>query len=77
MKYKNNDKDNEKVFKNQQAQCQQTNKSKIFWAEINLTEGFQSSCRKPAAKEVIDLNGAKSSQIVRLPEILELNNFEI
>ena len=40
--------------------------------EINLTEGFQSSCFKLAAKEVIDLNGAKSSQIVRRPEKLEL-----
>ena len=45
--------------------------------EIKLTEGFQSSCRKPAAKEVIDLNGAKSSQIVRPPENMELNNSEI
>ena len=32
------------------------------------TEGFQSSCLTPAAKEVIDLNGAKSSQIGRPPE---------
>ena len=32
------------------------------------TEGFQSSCPTPAAKEVIDLNGAKSSQIGRPPE---------
>ena len=45
--------------------------------EIKLTEGFQSSCCKPAAKEVIDLNGAKSSQIVRPPENMELNYSEI
>ena len=45
--------------------------------EIKLTEGFQSSCCKPAAKEVIDLNGAKSSQIVRPPENMKLNNSEI
>ena len=41
--------------------------------EIKPTEGFQSSCCKPAAKLVIDLNGAKSSQIVRPPEKMELN----
>ena len=50
---------------------------KFFSIEIKLTEGFQSSCRKPAAKEVIDLNGAKSSQIVRPPENMKLNNSEI
>ena len=55
----------------------ETKKLKVFPMEIKPTEGFQSSYCKPAAKEVIDLNGAKSSQIVRPPEKMVLYNSEI
>ena len=55
----------------------ETKKLKVFPMEIKPTEGFQSSYCKPAAKEVIDLNGAKSSQIVRPPEKIEQNYFGI